>query len=247
MTVAEMEKTQRTVVWTQHVVTNAPEPPPPLEPGDHLTQAEFERRYEAMPHLKKAELIEGRVYRSSAVRRGHSKTHAEIMTWLGYYWAATPGVELNANGTVRLDEENEPQPDAALRIESKTIGASSTSDDDYVEGPPELVVEIAASSASYDLYEKLDVYQHNGVQEYVVWQVYENCLDWFQLVDSKYAPLLPDADGVIRSRVFPGLDLAVTELLAGNLAAVLEVLQKGLQREEHAAFIQRLKDEERTG
>jgi len=31
----------------------------PLEPGDHLTREEFERRYDATPGLKKAELIEG--------------------------------------------------------------------------------------------------------------------------------------------------------------------------------------------
>ena len=32
---------------------------PPLESGDHLTRHEFERRYQARPDIKKAELIEG--------------------------------------------------------------------------------------------------------------------------------------------------------------------------------------------
>ena len=40
----------------------------PLENGDRLTRAEFERRYAAMPRLKKAELIEGIVYVPSPVR-----------------------------------------------------------------------------------------------------------------------------------------------------------------------------------
>jgi Uma2 family endonuclease len=49
---------------------------------------------------------------------------------------------------VRLDADNQVQPDALLRI--KIAGQSTISDDDYIEGAPELIVEIAASSASYD-------------------------------------------------------------------------------------------------
>ena len=49
---------------------------PPLENGDRLTRDEFERRYEAMPHLKKAELIEGVVYVPSPVRyHRHTVAH----------------------------------------------------------------------------------------------------------------------------------------------------------------------------
>lgn len=136
-----------------------------------------------------------------------------------------------------------PKPDVSLRIETETVGHSQVSEDDYVEGSPELIVEIAGSRASYDLHEKLEVYQRNGIQEYVVWQIYENWLDWFQLVEGKYVPLPPDADGIIRSRVFPGLHLAVESLLAGDLSEVLAVLQKGLQTKEHAAFVQYLKGE----
>lgn len=90
---------------------------PPLENGDKLTRAEFERRYEAMPQVKKTELIEGVVYMASPVRaKSHGKPHAQIMTWLGTYEAATPGVEALDNTTLRLDTDNEPQPDAILRI-----------------------------------------------------------------------------------------------------------------------------------
>jgi Uma2 family endonuclease len=127
------------------------------------------------------------------------------MAWLGAYWIATPGVDLQDNPTVRLDADNEPQPDALLPIEPEVGGNSLIGEDDYIEGAPELIVEVAASSASYDLNDKLNAYRRNGVQEYIVWQTYENHLDWFSLQDRRYVPLLPDERGIIRSRVFPGL------------------------------------------
>ncbi|BAY19296.1 hypothetical protein NIES21_51560 [Anabaenopsis circularis NIES-21] len=165
---------------------------PPLENGDKLTRAEFERRYHAMPNLKKAELIERVVYVASPVRaKTHGKPHSRIMTWLGTYEAATLGVETLDNTTVRLDADNEPQPDALLRIEQG--GQSSITEDDYVEGAPELIVEIAASSASYDLHEKLKVYRRNQVQEYLVWRVYnilsKNCIKKRPLNSGGASPL----------------------------------------------------------
>jgi Uma2 family endonuclease len=214
---------------------------PPLESGDRLTRPEFERRYQAMPHLKKAELIEGVVYVASPVRMtNHGRLHAQIVGWLMVYSAATPGVDLADNATVRLDIDNEPQPDALLRLEPEVGGNSRISEDDYVEGAPELIVEIAASSASYDLNDKLNAYRRNGVQEYIVWQIYENNLDWFSFKEGNYINLQPDATGVIRSHLFPGLWLSVTALLEGNLAEVLAVLQQGLQTPEHQAFVKRL-------
>ncbi len=210
----------------------------PLENGDSLTRAEFERRYEAMPHLKKAELIEGVVYMGSPVRVIHGRPHASIMGWLSPYWIATPGVDLLDNTTVRLDQDNEPQPDALLRIE---VGGQSTiSEDGYVEGAPEFIAEIAASSASYDLREKLRAYCRNQVQEYLVWQVYEQKIDWFRLREGQYINLVADEAGIIKSEVFPGLWLAVSALLAGNLAEVQSVLQMGLGTPEHQVFIEEL-------
>ena len=213
----------------------------PLAHGDRLTRDEFERRYQAMPNLKKAELIDGVVYMPSPVRVIHGKPHALIMTWLGGYWAATPGVELMDNTTVRLDEGNEPQPDALLRIDEMRGGSSQVSDDNYLEGAPELIVEIAATSADYDLHEKLEVYRRNGVEEYIVWRTQEERLDWFRLADDDYAPLTPDANGVIQSQLFPGLCLVIDALLAGDLVKVLSELQSGLEAEAHAAFVNRLK------
>ncbi|MDB9473025.1 Uma2 family endonuclease [Dolichospermum circinale] len=212
---------------------------PPLENGDKLTRHEFERRYHAMPNLKKAELIEGVVYVASPVRaKQHGKPHARIMGWLIAYEAATPGVESLDNTTVLLDTDNEPQPDALLRIE--TGGQSRINKDDYVEGAPELIVEIAASSASYDLHEKLKVYRRNQVQEYLIWRVYDHQFDWFRLQQGEYIQLQPNADNIICSQVFPGLWLDKTALLGGDLGKVLTVVQQGLASPEHENFISRL-------
>ncbi|MEQ8997250.1 MAG: Uma2 family endonuclease [Coleofasciculus sp. B1-GNL1-01] len=217
-------------------------PIPPLENGDKLTRIEFERRYHAMPQVKKAELIEGIVYMASPLRlRKHGEPHARIMTWLGNYWATTPGVGLADNTTVRLDTDNEPQPDALLRIE--VGGQSCISDDDYVEGAPELIVEIAASTASIDLHDKLNVYRRNQVQEYLVWRVYDQQFDWFKLQEGTYIKLEPNENGIICSETFPGLWLKQSALLAGNLAKVLEIVQQGITTAEHQMFIKSLSRE----
>lgn len=214
---------------------------PRLENGDRLTRTEFERRYAATPEKFKAELIEGVVYVASPVRaKNHGRPHAYIMGWLIAYVAATPGVDIANNSTVRLDLDNEPQPDALLRIEPEFGGKSRITEDDYIEGSPELVLEIAASSASVDMNTKLNAYRRNGVQEYLVWQVYENQIAWFCLQEGEYIRLQLDETGMIRSRVFPGLWLAVDALLRGNLAIVLTNLQAGLATSEHGEFVDRL-------
>jgi Uma2 family endonuclease len=214
---------------------------PPLESGDCLSRAEFERRYTQTSKDVKAELIEGVVYVASPVRvRNHGRPHAWMMTWLGTYVAATPGVDIADNSTVRLDFDNEPQPDAVLRIEPEVGGRSRITHDDYIEGAPELVVEIAASSASVDLNAKLNAYRRNGVQEYLVWQMYENQICWFQLRDSEYVLLEPNERGVIYSQVFPGLGLAIAPLLQGDIATVLSELQRGLCIPEHQKFVDQL-------
>ncbi len=120
-----------------------------------------------------------------------------------------------------------PQPDALLRLEAG--GKSRISEDDYIEGPPELIVEIAASSAAYDLHTKRTVYRRSGVQEYMVWQMYEHEIVWYALEDGQYAELLPDEDGIIRSRVFEGLVLNVAAMLGRDLATVLATQQSWLE------------------
>jgi Uma2 family endonuclease len=214
----------------------------PLENGDFLTRQEFERRYQAMPNVKKAELIEGVVYMASPLRfEPHAEPHAKLITWLGVYYSATPGVRFGIEPTVRLDMENEPQPDGVLLLHENCGGQSRISNDGYVEGAPELIAEIAASSASYDLREKLRVYRRNQVQEYLVWQIYEKKMNWFRLKGGEYITLTPDDDRIIRSEVFPGLWLAIDALLSGQLAKVLAVLQEGIVSVEHANFVTNLR------
>ncbi|MGF1496609.1 MAG: Uma2 family endonuclease [Elainellaceae cyanobacterium] len=214
---------------------------PLLESGDRLTRPEFERRYTAATHIKKAELIEGIVYVASPARHPqHGKPHSRVTTWLGVYQALTPGVDLSVEPTVRLDLDNEPQPDAVLFIEPDAGGQTRLSSDGYIEGSPELIVEIAASSASIDRGSKKQAYRRNGVLEYVVWQSYENQIEWFVLSEGDYQLLAPDSDSIIRSRVFPGLWLAVEALLSNQMAQVLEVVQRGVRSPEHRAFVERL-------
>ncbi len=196
--------------------------PPPLENGDRLTRAEFERRYEAMPQVKKAELIEGVVYMPSPVRMlQHGEPHGFVVTWLGVYRAGTRGTRMADNSNARLDLGNEYQPDVLLLIDPPLGGQSRIGADGYVEGPPELVSEVAATSASIDLNVKLAVYRRNGVREYIVWRVLDRAIDWFILRDGRYDRLAPGADGVYRSEIFPGLWLDAAALLRGDLAAVL--------------------------
>jgi Uma2 family endonuclease len=211
---------------------------PPLENGDHLTRREFERRYNTMPNVKKAELIEGVVYMPSPVRfTAHSEPHYLMIGWLFFYHASTPGLRAGDNATVRLDPDNEPQPDVLLRLEKDKGGRSEISADDYIEGAPELVIEVAGSSASYDLHEKLTVYRRNGVPEYIVWQVHEQQIDWFVLEDEQYVNLSPDENGVVRSRLFPGLWLHAPAMLSGDIPTFLATLQQGLATPEHQAFV----------
>ena len=213
---------------------------PELRAGDRLTRAEFERRYAAMPHVKKAELIEGVVYMPSPVtQEDHGGPHFDVIGWLAVYRAGTPGVEGGDNSTLRLDLDNEPQPDAFLRILPQ-YGGQSRNSGKYVAGAPELIVEVAASSASYDLHDKLHAYRRNEVREYVVWRVWDRAIDWFVLRNDRYQRLTPDSEGQFRSEIFPGLWLDPQALLRGDLAQVIAVLQQGLASPEHAEFVNRL-------
>ncbi|MCT7952874.1 Uma2 family endonuclease [Ancylothrix sp. C2] len=214
---------------------------PPLENGDRLIRPEFERRYSAMPEVRKAELIEGVVYMASPLRfRPHAKPHADLIGWLWTYKIATPQLEMGIEPTVRLDIDNEPQPDGVLLISPESGGNSTLSEDGYLEGAPELMVEIAASSAAIDLGDKKRAYRRNGVQEYIVWQVFDQRIDWFSLQDGDYVSLMPNEQGAICSVVFPGLWLDVAAMLQGNMQQVLAILQAGINSQEHQTFLQHL-------
>lgn len=214
---------------------------PPLQAGDRLSRAEFERRYRNQPDLKKAELLEGIVYMPSPVKySGHAHPHLFLNTWLGTYVAATPGVEGGDNATLRLDDENEPQPDILLRVDLARGGKSFVGLDDYLVGAPELIVEVAATSANYDMHIKKRVYARNGVQEYLVALTPDHSIYWFVLDGGEYRDLQPDAEGILRSRVFPGLWLNSSAFWASDLREMLATLERGLVSPEHIAFAARL-------
>jgi Uma2 family endonuclease len=206
--------------------------PPPLESGDHLSREEFHRRYLEHPEIKRAELVEGVVFVSSPASNEHGVPHGTAVGWLFAYKARTPGIELTDNGTLFLPTGDEVQPDACLYKVPPSGGVQLVTRREggrpvrYLEGTPELVFEVAASSASYDLHSKKRAYERSRVPEYIVWQVYDRRIDWFRLQDGQYVPMQPDERGVIESRVFPGLRLAVAKMLAGDDAGVLAELDR---------------------
>ncbi len=210
---------------------------PPLENGDRLTRAEFERRYSAMPEHVRAELVEGVVVMAPPVRfTRHGQPHGDLMTWAGTYRVGTPGVLSGGDATIRLDGDNEPQPGVCLLIDPARGGKARIDDDGYLSGAPEFVAEVAASTVSQDLGPTLNAYRRNGVSEYLVWRVQDVAIDWFILRDGRYDRLPAAADGVTRSVVLPGLWLDSAALLAGDLARVHAVLRDGLAGPAHAAF-----------
>ncbi|MBC7856239.1 MAG: Uma2 family endonuclease [Pirellulaceae bacterium] len=214
---------------------------PRLENGDHLTREEFNRRWDAMPDLQRAELIEGVVFMGAALRhKQHGDPHRRFIGWMDRYAAYTPGIDGGIAGSVEMDDWNEPQPDCYLFLPPALGSKVVVTDEGYLAGAPDLIAEISAYTASIDLHRKKDVYQRHGVREYIVWRVLEETIDWFVLDELTYTPLLPDQDGVIRSPLFPGLWLDVAAMLRGPAQRVHEVLDQGLATPEHAAFVQLL-------
>lgn len=173
--------------------------------------------------------------------RAHGKPHSILGAWLVYYAGKTPGLDdFGDNGTVRLDNDNEPQPDLYLLLPIKAGGRAKVDDDDYISGPPSLVCELAASSVSIDLHLKKTAYRRNGVQEYLVWRTEDQIIDWFVLTEGDFVPMKPEADGTLRSRIFPGLWLNPAHMLAGDLPAMFALLDQATATSEHAEFVKRL-------
>jgi Uma2 family endonuclease len=211
---------------------------PPLVPGERLKQAEFHRRYAAYPEDVKFELIGGIVYMASPLRRTHGSYHPELATVLCIYKGATPGIEVLDNTTTILGEESEPQPDLELRILAAFGGQSRETEDDYVEGPPELMVEVSHSTRVPDLHRKRDDYERAGVVEYVVLSVEEQKLYWWHFPSGRM--IKANRRGIARSQVFPGLWLDIRALLTRDTKRLSDVLQQGLASRAHAAFVKRL-------
>jgi Uma2 family endonuclease len=214
---------------------------PMLQNGDRLTLDEFLRRYEAMPEVRNAQLIEGVVYMPSPVTfNQHGNPHFNVIGWLFGYALATPGVAGGDNATIRLDVGNAPQPDAFLIVLPGHGGQVRITEEGYIAGGPELIVEVSATSVSIDVNAKLDAYLRNGVGEYVVWRVLDRAIDWFVLRAGRFDRLTPGPDTLLRSEVLPGLWLDPAALIAGDLPAVARAAQLGIATAEHAEFVARL-------
>jgi hypothetical protein len=211
---------------------------PPLGPGDKLTREEFLRRWEAHPEIKCAELIGGIVYMPSPVKLEQGNIESDVGLWLGTYSVATPGTDGGHNTTTLLLDDT-PQPDLHLRILPE-YGGNSWEEDGYLGGVPEFLAEVCLSSAAYDLHVKYDLYEAAQVPEYLAVLRYEREIRWHRLSDGKYELQPPDADGVWRSRVFPGLWLDGAALLARDRAKVLKRLQEGIASHAHQEFVARL-------
>lgn len=224
---------------------------PPLRNGDHLSRAEFHRRYEAAGEGVRAELIEGIVYLWSHPKMPspvsldqHGRPHFNVVGWAAYYCSKTPGLIPGDNSTVFIDGTNEPQPDVLLGIPVAAGGRTKVvtrNGRQYVEGAPDLVIEVAASTASIDLNAKLAAYQRNGVGEYLVVLTEEQHeVRWMALVEDRFAPIAPDSDGLLKSRLFPGLWLDAAALLAGDLPKLLAAIDQGCSTDAHREFVARL-------
>ena len=202
---------------------------PPLEQGDCMERPEFERRYARMTGLKKAELLEGKVYVPSPVSLSrHGEPHLLLSGLCSRYLDATPWARGGDNCTLRLDLLNEPQPDLVLFRSREHGGSAWVDDDGYLSGAPELVIEIASSSRSYDLHEKKEVYRRHGIAEYLGYRVDDEEVDWFVLDEGDYRPQEPGEDGLLRSCAFPGFQIDLQALVTGDRPRLAAVLDAGL-------------------
>ena len=155
--------------------------PPGLVTGERLTVEEFLRRWEELPDLKNAELIDGVVYVSSPLSLEHGSLDFLIHWWLAHYAHSTPGCKGGSNSTW-LMSGSAPQPDAYLRI-LPSHGGQSWNERQFGAGAPELAVEICVTSTEIDFGPKLALYERAGVREYItveqfgrrmIWRVLEN-------------------------------------------------------------------------
>ena len=191
---------------------------PPLRHGDALSFAEFRRLWELHPEVKSAQLIDGRVFIEPFVDEFHGLTSAIVIGWIARFFFIPPrGVEPLAHMTTELFGTQSVEADILVR---RHDGLSTIDGEGRMHGPPELAVEVASDfSVGLDLGRKKELYCEAGVLEYIVFQ--QDRIDWFILEDGKYRSLLPDANGVIESRLFPGLRLQVQAMLDQDIATVI--------------------------
>jgi Uma2 family endonuclease len=203
-----------------------------------MTQREFHRIYSQLEESVRAELVGGIVYVASPLKLPHGQHHSFMATLLGHYCGRTVGVDTGDSVTTILGEESEPQPDLFVRILPEYGGQSRTTDDEYIEGAPELIIEIASSSVSIDLHAKRQDYALAGVLEYLVHNVRESKLHWFDLRSDRVRK--PDADGICRMVTFPGLWINEAAVCQRDYVAAMSALEAGLGSDAHTAFVDEL-------
>ncbi|HUE74022.1 MAG TPA: Uma2 family endonuclease [Pirellulaceae bacterium] len=215
---------------------------PLLYSGDRLDQPEFHRRYEAYPANVHFELIGGIVYTMTPPGYDHGKGDYGLTGIFFQYELATPGVEGAQNVSIILGKDEEPQPDVVMMLKPECGGRTRIEGDEtkYIVGPPELVVEVAYSSAAIDLHEKRRDYRKGGVAEYIVVDLSARRVHWFDLASDRKLKL--PADAILRCKSFPGLWIDSAALLDKDNHRLFACLQRGLKSREHRQLVARLKD-----
>ncbi len=170
------------------------------------------RRYERLPEVKRAELLEGTVCVHPPLIYSLSHRRTLLTYLLVRYQMLHPETETVGNTTWLIDGENVAQPDSSYRV--KRGGSSWLDQEGFLRGVPEMVFEVTS-----DIHSRKDLYQRVRAQEFVHWRVEFEAIDFYRL-DSGSGVFLkeqPDADGVWRSWVFPGLALDVDALFRNDL------------------------------
>jgi Uma2 family endonuclease len=204
-----------------------------------MEQAEFHTFYEQMPESFRAELIDGTVFVSMPLGKLHAKGHVLMSAIMAAYAGYTPGVEALSDATLILGKDDEVQPDLLLRVLPTLGGKSADAYDQFIQGSPELVCEVAYSSRAIDLHLKRRRYAQAGVLEYIVLCLEPREIRWFDFATGSM--ITPNDSGVLRSKAFPGLWMANQSVLQLDYLAVMDKLTEGLASAEHAAFATELK------
>lgn len=214
---------------------------PPFENGDRMDQQTFHELYKQTPEGFKAELIGGVVHMASPLKFfSHGEPHSRLDTWLGVYCADTAGTASANNSTNIMGAESEPQPDLTMIILPEAGGQARINDDDYLVGGAELLVEVANSTVAIDTHAKFQDYQRAGVREYIIVIVVTQEVEWYVNGRRGFMALKPDVDGILKSRVFPGLWLDPAAIFERSAKRLLAILNEGLASEEHAKFVKKL-------
>lgn len=212
---------------------------PLLYDGLRLDRVTFHRLYEASPELKRVQLIEGIVHMPSPMRFvQHANPQTCINGWLFCYVTQTPGVNTGGSATLKIDDENEFEPDGMLFYDN---GQLIIADDGYLEGVPELAVEVTASTFTIDSKEKFRVYEKHGVKEYLLWNTEAGTITWYARHKDKFVPMKSNRAGILKSKIFPGLWLEVAAMREGDMTQVMKTLYEGLASAPHRQYVKRFK------